>query len=155
MAESGPFSRHMTANVAGAVAAEGTGVGCGWGQMEAVAEPRGRTIVHRSMRAEPSKAYQQIVGAMAQLAAHLLCKQGVTGSSPVGSTPSQGHIRPAHMGPMSARCSSNSAATRPTILEERSSEHRCDRCTEPYHRSPRSSQDPSLDRASRVLADGA
>jgi hypothetical protein len=29
---------------------------------------------------------------MAQLAAHLLCKQGVTGSSPVGSTPGQATI---------------------------------------------------------------
>lgn len=27
-----------------------------------------------------------VFGAMAQLVAHLLCKQGVTGSSPVGST---------------------------------------------------------------------
>jgi hypothetical protein len=32
-------------------------------------------------------------GAMAQLVAHLLCKQGVRGSSPLGSTPSQVHFR--------------------------------------------------------------
>ena len=31
-------------------------------------------------------SYHRPTGAMAQLAAHLLCKQGVTGSSPVGST---------------------------------------------------------------------
>ena len=31
-------------------------------------------------------SYHRLTGAMAQLAAHLLCKQGVTGSSPVGST---------------------------------------------------------------------
>src|SRR5215213_3415344 len=34
-------------------------------------------------------------GAMAQQVAHLLCKQGVTGSSPVGSTPSQTRFAPA------------------------------------------------------------
>jgi hypothetical protein len=34
-------------------------------------------------------------GAMAQQVAHLLCKQGVTGSSPVGSTPSHGGFAPA------------------------------------------------------------
>lgn len=32
-------------------------------------------------------------GAMAQLVAHLLCKQGVTGSSPVSSTPIVGLLR--------------------------------------------------------------
>jgi integrase len=34
-------------------------------------------------------------GAMAQLVAHLLCKQGVRGSSPLGSTPSQRRFAPA------------------------------------------------------------
>jgi Phage integrase family len=42
-------------------------------------------------RSPPTRANSDR-GAMAQQVAHLLCKQGVRGSSPLGSTPSRGHF---------------------------------------------------------------
>ena len=55
-------------------------------------------------------SHHHLIGAMAQLVAHLLCKQGVTGSSPVGSTafslssstPSPGLPLPPSPGPICA-----------------------------------------------------
>jgi hypothetical protein len=50
----------------------------------------GRRLGHARLRAY--RLRRSPTGAMAQLVAHLLCKQGVTGSSPVGSTPRQTYL---------------------------------------------------------------
>jgi hypothetical protein len=48
---------------------------------------------YRASAGPPSGMGLRLAGAMAQQVAHLLCKQGVRGSSPLGSTPSQVHFR--------------------------------------------------------------
>ena len=52
-----------------------------------------RGVLSGDGRAAHSGMALRLAGAMAQQVAHLLCKQGVRGSSPLGSTPSEVYFR--------------------------------------------------------------